>query len=179
MLLQICWLHLHILVYLWGHHQLYKRLLKYTLITFYTKYTLVKFYTPIKLARNNLIHIYSLLYISRDIVNHRCTFDFPLWQKPKVTTCNLTECRTHPIGLVWYVNTTGLWCLMLLSTIFQLYCGGQLYLWGKPGYSEKTTDLPQVTDKLYHIMLYRVHLASNGIRTHKDSGDRHWLHMLL
>ena len=56
----------------------------------------------------------------------------------------------HIVGL-------GLWFLMPLSTIFQLYRGGQFFF--------GEGNLSQVTGKLYHIILYRVHHAMSGIQT--------------
>ena len=53
------------------------------------------------------------------------------------------------------LGRVGLWCLTIFSTIFRLYHGGQFLLMEETEYPEKTTDLLQVTDKLYHISLYQ------------------------
>ena len=38
-----------------------------------------------------------------------------------------------------------------LTTIFQLYRGGQCYWWGKLEYPKKTSNMLQITNTLYHI----------------------------
>jgi len=63
-------------------------------------------------------------------------------------------------------------CMVLitpLSTIFQLYRGGQFY-WGP---RENQRHVASHWQTLSHNV---VHLVLIEIRTHNISGDRHWLH---
>jgi hypothetical protein len=79
---------------------------------------------------------------------------------------------THPSSKFVYLNYheqplvkgLGLWYLTRFSMIFQLYRGGRLYWWRKPEKFTDNCDMPQVTDKLYHIMLYWVHLSWAGFK---------------
>ena len=62
------------------------------------------------------------------------------------------------------VDGCGVYCLPPLSTIFQLYRGGQFYWWRKLEYLDKINHWPVTSHwQTLYIMLYWVHPATSGI----------------
>ena len=97
------------------------------------------------------------------------------WKSSKNKITKVSICNHNKLALITlYQNAVcsvlcvgrvmvRVWCLLPLLTIFELYRDGKFYWRRKPKYSVKTTNLPQVIDKLYHIMLNRVDLAISEI----------------
>jgi hypothetical protein len=67
---------------------------------------------------------------------------------------------TDPILLNFNLN---FWCLTLLSSIFQLYHGGQLYWWRKPEDAEKSTCRKSLTNFITHYYISHTFLNIKSI----------------
>jgi hypothetical protein len=89
------------------------------------------------------------------------------WYCNKLIVLIIWQLTFHLFGLV-------LWCLMPLSTIFQLYRGGQFYWWRKPEIPGENHR--PATSHWQTLALNVVHLAMSGIPTENINGDRHRLH---
>jgi hypothetical protein len=99
------------------------------------------------------VKICFVLYLEK--VKKQCCTESFLGGNKSCTQVNRTN-------LCWFFLGGGVWRLTPLSTIFQLFRVSQYYCWRKAEYPEKITDLPQVTDKRYHIMWSRIHFVWAG-----------------
>ena len=88
----------------------------------------------------------------------------------KYLICEFTNFTNYFVNIGWLV---GFMAFIATFTNISFISWRSVLLVEETGGPEKTTDLSLVTEKLYHIMLYRVHLAINEFRIHNCSGDRH------
>jgi len=65
------------------------------------------------------------------------------------------------LTIQYKLKLDGLWVMVFNATFnnISVISWWSVLLVEETEYPEKTTDLPQVIDKLYHITFYRVHLA--------------------
>ena len=74
-------------------------------------------------------------------------------------------------------NMPGIWLIVLINVTFNnISVKAWMSAVLEEEYPEKTTDLSQVSDKLHHIKLYRVHLSTwrNWTCSFSGDGNKHY-----
>ena len=80
----------------------------------------------------------------------------------KTSTCT-PRAVVRLVNIFIFLTYCGdLWCSMPFFNNISVI--SQFYWWRKPENPEQTTNLPEVSDKLYHIMLYRLRLTWVGFK---------------
>ena len=67
---------------------------------------------------------------------------------------------------LWFLKVRVRLTAMVFKATFNnisVIAWGSVYWWRKPEYPENTSDLPQVTDELFYVILYRGYYATGAI----------------
>ena len=108
-----------------------------------------------------VIHFSFFIFMHCNLLCYSCVILYNLLRYSCVILYNLLSYSCVILYNLLYFSCFMRWNVLCYSyfVLCQLYHDSQLYWRRKPEYSQKTTNLPQVTYKLYHIKLYQIHLV--------------------
>ena len=90
-----------------------------------------------------------------DLILEMCVF-FWLYYEKEIRSMKVHNCKVWSPPVFFVKVVFGVWSVRHSQQYFSFIVAVNFFWWMKPEYPENTTD------KFYHILLYRVHLAMNS-----------------